>query len=216
LPGTDPGPLRRLIATLPALEVPRPDWPAEAVLVGPLHFEPTERLLPIPSGSGPVVVVAPSTALIGTQGMAQTALDCLVPGAGLPAGARVVVSRLNGPDLTVPPWAVAGLGRQDDLLAEADLVICGGGHGMVAKALLAGVPLVLVPGGGDQWEIANRVARQGSGRLVRPLTAEGLVRTVDEVLSTPTYREAAGRAAASAADVADPVWVCHDALAPAG
>jgi UDP:flavonoid glycosyltransferase YjiC (YdhE family) len=86
----------------------------------------------------------------------------------------------------------------------------------VAKALLAGVPLVLVPGGGDQWEIANRVARQGSGRLVRPLTAEGLVRTVDEVLSTPTYREAAGRAAASAADVADPVWVCHDALAPAG
>src|SRR4029077_3662394 len=39
LPATDPGPLRRLIATLPALEVPRPDWPAEAVLVGPLHFE---------------------------------------------------------------------------------------------------------------------------------------------------------------------------------
>ncbi len=27
LPATDPGPLRRLIATLPALEVPRPDWP---------------------------------------------------------------------------------------------------------------------------------------------------------------------------------------------
>ena len=28
LPAVDPGPLRRLIATLPALEVPRPDWPA--------------------------------------------------------------------------------------------------------------------------------------------------------------------------------------------
>src|SRR4029453_2521295 len=27
LPAVDPGPLRRLIATLPALEVPRPDWP---------------------------------------------------------------------------------------------------------------------------------------------------------------------------------------------
>jgi UDP:flavonoid glycosyltransferase YjiC (YdhE family) len=216
LPATDPGPLRRLIATLPALEVPRPDWPAEAVLVGPLHFEPTEQLLPIPPGSGPVVVVAPSTALTGTQGMAQTALDCLVPGTGLPVGARVVVSRLNGPDLTVPPWAVAGLGRQDELLAQADLVICGGGHGMVAKTLLAGVPLVMVPGGGDQWEIANRVARQGSGRLVRPLTAEALVKAVDEVLTTPSYREAARRAAASVTDVTDPVWVCHDALAPAG
>ena len=216
LPATDPGPLRRLIATLPALEVPRPDWPAEAVLVGPLHFEPTEQLLPIPPGAGPVVVVAPSTALTGTQGMAQTALDCLAPGTGLPVGARVVVSRLNGPDLTVPPWAVAGLGRQDELLAHADLAICGGGHGMVAKTLLAGVPLVVVPGGADQWEIANRVARQGSGRLVRPLTAEALVKAVDEVLTTPSYRDAARRAAASVTDVTDPVWVCHDALAPAG
>jgi UDP:flavonoid glycosyltransferase YjiC (YdhE family) len=216
LPAADPGPLRRLIATLPALEVRRPDWPAEAILVGPLHFEPTEQLLPIPPGSGPVVVVAPSTALTGTRGMAQTALDCLVPGTNLPVGTRVVVSRLNGPDLAVPPWAVAGLGRQDELLTHADLVICGGGHGMVAKALLAGVPLVVVPGGADQWEIANRVARQGSGRLVRPLTAEALVRAVDEVLSTPTYSEAAQRAAASVTDVADPVRVCHDALAPAG
>ncbi len=216
LPATDPGPLRRLIATLPALEVPRPDWPAEAVLVGPLHFEPTEQLLPIPPGSGPVVVVAPSTALTGTQGMAQTALGALVPGTALPAGARVVVSRLNGPDLTVPSWAVAGLGRQDELLAHADLVICGGGHGMVAKTLLAAVPLVMIPGGGDQWEIANRVARQGSGRLVRPLTAEALVVAVDEVLGTPSYREAARRAAAGVTDVADPVRVCRDALAPAG
>jgi UDP:flavonoid glycosyltransferase YjiC (YdhE family) len=216
LPATDPGPLRRLIATLPALEVPRPDWPAEAVLVGPLHFEPTEQVLSIPPGSGPVVVVAPSTALTGTQGMAQAALECLVPGAGLPTGARVVVSRLNGPDLTVPPWAVAGLGRQDELLAHADLVICGGGHGMVAKALLAGVPLVVVPGGADQWEIANRVARQGSGRLVRPLTGEALASAAGEVLATPSYRDAARRAAAGATEVTDPVRVCHDALTPAG
>jgi UDP:flavonoid glycosyltransferase YjiC (YdhE family) len=216
LPATDPGPLRRLIATLPALEVPRPDWPAEAILVGPLHFEPTADVLPVPPGPGPVVVVAPSTALTGTKGLAQTALDCLVPGAGLPAGARVVVSRLNGPDLTVPPWAVAGLGRQDELLAHADLAICGGGHGMVAKTLLAGVPLVVVPGGGDQWEIANRVARQGSGRLVRPLTDDALVSAAGEVLSTPSYRDAARRAAAGVADVADPVQVCHQALARAG
>lgn len=216
LPAIDPGPLRRLIATLPALEVPRPDWPAEAVLVGPLHFEPTEQVLSVPSGSGPVVVVAPSTALIGTRGMAQTALECLVPGVALPVGARVMVSRLNGPDLTVPPWAVVGLGRQDDLLAHADLVICGGGHGMVAKTLLAGVPLVVVPGGGDQWEIANRVARQGSGCLVRPLTDEALVSAAAEVLATPSYRAAARRAAAGAVDVTDPVRVCHDALAPIG
>ncbi|MFY9765126.1 MAG: glycosyl transferase, partial [Mycobacterium sp.] len=82
--------------------------------------------------------------------------------------------------------------------------------------LLAGVPLVMVPGGGDQWEMANRVVRQGSGRLVRPLTDEALVSAVGAVLSTPSCREAAQRAAASVADVADPVQVCHQALARAG
>ena len=216
LPARDPGPLRRLIATLPALEVPRPDWPAEAVVVGPLHFEPTDRVLEIPVGSGPVVVVAPSTALTGTVGLADVALDCLIPGKTLPVGSRLVVSRLGGTDLPVPPWAMVGLGRQAELLRHADLVICGGGHGMVAKTLLAGVPLVVVPGGGDQWEMANRVVRQGSARLIRPLTAGALVSAVNEVLSSTGCREAAQRAAASVAGVADPVRVCHEALALAG
>jgi UDP:flavonoid glycosyltransferase YjiC (YdhE family) len=216
LPARDPGPLRRLIATLPALEVPRPDWPAEAFVVGPLHFEPTDRILEVPAGSGPVVVIAPSTAVIGTEGLAEVALGCLTPGETLPAGSRVLVSRLDGPELTVPPWATVGLGRQDELLAHADLVICGGGHGMVAKTLLAGVPLVVVPGGGDQWEIANRVLRQGSARLIRPLTADALVAVVNEVLSSPRYREAAQAAAGGIDDVADPVRVCRDALAVTG
>jgi UDP:flavonoid glycosyltransferase YjiC (YdhE family) len=216
LPAVDPGPLRRLIATLPALEVPRPDWPAEAVIVGPLHFEPTDRVLQIPPGSGPVVVVAPSTALTGTAGLVEVALECLIPGETLPAGSRLVVSRLEGSDLTMPPWAVVGLGDQSELLTHADLVICGGGHGMVAKTMLAGVPLVVVPGGGDQWEMANRVVRQGSGRLIRPLTTDALVAAADEVLSSPGYREAARKAAASIAGVADPVRVCREALALAG
>lgn len=215
LPPTDPGPLRRLIATLPVLEVPRPDWPAEAVVVGPLHFEPTDAVLAVPEGTGPVVVVAPSTATTGTQGMAELALAALRPAETLPEGARLVVSRLGGADVEVPPWAVVGLGRQDDLLTRADLVICGGGHGMVSKTLLAGVPMVVVPGGGDQWEIANRLVRQGSAQLVRPLTADALTDAVGEVLGSAKYRQAAQRAGASVDGVVDPVRVCHDALAPA-
>ena len=211
LPGPDPGPRRRLIATLPALEVPRPDWPAEAVVVGPLHFEPTGAVLPIPPGEGPVVVVAPSTALTGTGGLAELALRELVPGRTLPAGARLVVSRIAGEDIELPPWASAGLGRQDELLRAADVVVCGGGHGMLSKTLLAGVPMVVVPGGGDQWELANRVVRQGSARLVRPLTGAALAAAVGEVLSAPGYREAARRAARGIAEVADPVRVCHEA-----
>ena len=216
LPARDPGPRRRLIATLPALEVPRADWPAEAVVVGPLHFEPTTAVLPVPAGDGPLIVVAPSTAGTGAAGLADVALTHLVPGRTLPAGARLVVSRLAGADLAVPPWASVGLGRQDELLSHADLVICGGGHGMLSKTLLAGVPMVVVPGGGDQWEWANRVVRQGSARLIRPLTPEALVAEVGEVLSKPAYRQAARRAGESLAGVADPVAVCHAAAAAAG
>ena len=209
LPGVDPGPLRRLIATLPALEVPRPDWPAEAVVVGPLHFEPTSTVLAVPAGDGPVIVIAPSTASTGTVGLAELALDHLIPGETLPAGSRLVVSRMGGDDVEVPPWAAVGLGRQDDLLRHADVVVCGGGHGMLSKTLLAGVPMVVVPGGGDQWELANRVVRQGSARLVRPLNADALIAGVTEVLSDPRYRQAARRAGDSVAEVADPVAVCR-------
>ncbi len=215
LPASDPGPRRRLVATLPALEVPRPDWPDEAVVVGPLHFEPTDAVLQIPPGDGPVVVVAPSTAFTGAAGLTEMALETLKPGEVLAEGARLVISRLGGDDLDVPPWAVVGLGRQDRLLAHADLVVCGGGHGMVSKTLMAGVPMVVVPGGGDQWEIANRLVRQGSARLIRPLEPAALADAVTEVLSSPRYAKAARKAAATATEVADPVRVCHDAVAGA-
>lgn len=191
--------------------MPRPDWPAEAVLVGPLHFEPTTEVLDVPPGDGPVVVVAPSTAVTGTAGLAEVALSHLVPGRALPAGARLVVSRLDGLDVAVPPWATVARVRQDELLRQADVVVCGGGHGMLSKTLLAGVPMVVVPGGGDQWELANRVVRQGSGRLVRPLTGDALAAAVGEVLSVPGYREAACAAARGIAEVDDPVRVCHAA-----
>ena len=104
----------------------------EAVLVGPLHFEPTSAVLEIPPGTGPVVIVAPSTAMTGTLGLTELALESLKPGGRCPrlAGGGVAAERARWRG---PPWAVVGLGRQDELLSHADLVICGGGHGMVSK-----------------------------------------------------------------------------------
>ena len=81
---------------------------------------------------------------------------------------------------------------------------------MLSKTLLAGVPVVVVPGGGDQWELANRVVRQGSARLVRPLTGAALSAAVGEVLTNSHYREAARRAGESMVRVADPVRTCHE------
>ncbi|KOV83867.1 glycosyltransferase [Nocardia sp. NRRL S-836] len=202
-----PGPVVRLIATLPALEVPRPDWPANAHVVGPLMWEASRESMSPPPGTAPLVVVAPSTAWTGAAGMAEMTLEALT---GL--GVRAVVSTFTPAPGALPEWARSGPGRQDELLSAAAVLVCGGGHGMLVKALRAAVPVVVVPGGGDQWEMANRVARQGSGVVVRPSTVEGLRAAVTRVLGDPAFSQAAARAAASAAEVRDPVEVCRSAL----
>ncbi|WP_040867946.1 glycosyltransferase [Nocardia exalbida] len=203
LPAVDPGPAARLIATLPALEVPRPDWPESTHVIGPLLWEPTDAVLDLPPGDGPLVMVAPSTAHTGVAGMAETVLEALDG-----TGVRVAISMLDAPPADLPPWASAGLGRQDELLTHASVVVGGGGHGLLAKTLSAGVPIVTVPGGGDQWELANRAARQGSSIVVRPLSSDGVRAAVQEILADPRYTAAAGRAAATT-EFPDPVGLCH-------
>ncbi|MGU3433402.1 glycosyltransferase [Actinomycetes bacterium M1A6_2h] len=207
LPTDDPGPAMTLVATIPALEVPRSDWPPNARLVGPLLWEPTNTVLEPPPGDDPLVMIAPSTAFTGADGMVEAAVDGLRN-----AGVRVMVSMVDEPPAGLPPWVVAGLGRQDVMLREAEVVVCGGGHGLLAKALAAGVPVVAVPGGGDQWELANRAARQGSAVLVRPFSPESVRDAVRTVLTDPSYAAAAARAALGASAVKDPVAVCRSVL----
>ncbi|MFD4432675.1 glycosyltransferase, partial [Nocardia sp. NPDC058497] len=154
----------------------------------------------------PLVMVAPSTAHTGVAAMAETVLAGL---AGL--GVRAAISMLDTPPADLPDWATAGLGRQDELLTKAAVVVGGGGHGLLAKALAAGVPVVTVPGGGDQWELANRAVRQGSSVLVRPLTPEAVGAAVRQVLDDPAYAATAREAAAGLSRVEDPVDICHDA-----
>lgn len=208
---TGTGPAARLIATLPALEVPRPDWPVDAHVVGPLLWEASRDPMSPPPGAGPLVMIAPSTAWTGAADMAGMTLAALD---GL--GVRAVVSTFAPAPGELPEWVRSGPGRQDELLSESSVLVCGGGHGMLAKALLAKVPMVLVPGGGDQWEMANRVARQGSGLIVRPSTVDGLREAVARVLSNPSFGAAAALAAATVADVRDPVQVCRAACAGGG
>ncbi|WP_216907286.1 glycosyltransferase [Nocardia noduli] len=210
LPATDPGPAARLIATIPAIELPRPDWPDNAHLIGPLFWEPTEEILALPPGDGPVVMVAPSTAHTGVAGMVETVLEALDG-----TGVRLAISMLDTPPADLPSWATAGLGRQDELLTHAALTIGGGGHGLLTKSLIAGVPIITVPGGGDQWELANRAVRQGSSILIRPLTADAVRTAVLAILDDPRYTAAAQHAAQSAGEVSDPIALCHGVVTTA-
>jgi UDP:flavonoid glycosyltransferase YjiC (YdhE family) len=83
---------------------------------------------------------------------------------------------------------------------------------LLAKALLAGVPVVAVPGGGDQWELANRAARQGSAVIVRPPDVAAVRAAVLNVLGDSSFAAAAAEAGKTVADVADPVTVCRSVI----
>ena len=51
-------------------------------------------------------------------------------------------------------------------MAAADLVICHGGHGTLARALAAGVPVLCCPAVGDMAENGARVAWSGAGLML--------------------------------------------------
>jgi UDP:flavonoid glycosyltransferase YjiC (YdhE family) len=200
-------PVRRLVATLPALEPPRSDWPADAVLVGPLHWDSTDVDLAPPPGPGPLVVVSESTSNLDRGGLVACAL-------GL-REVRLAVTTL-GPYGGEPllATAVAGPGRQGPLLAQASVVVSGAGNGIICKSLAAGVPLVVVPGPGDQKENAARLVRTGAAIAIRPdrLTPERLSAAVHDILGDPDYRLAAQAAGATGSGLS-PSYAASTAVA---
>jgi UDP:flavonoid glycosyltransferase YjiC (YdhE family) len=74
------------------------------------------------------------------------------------------------------------------------LVICHAGHGTMARALAAGVPVLAVPAAGDMGENAARVAWAGVGVPVprRLTTPRGIRLAVRRLLSDPAYARRAG------------------------
>jgi MGT family glycosyltransferase len=78
------------------------------------------------------------------------------------------------------------------VLREAALAVTHAGHGITIKALAAGVPLVCLPMGRDQFDVAARVTHAGAGvRLEPSASAEAIAAAVRDVLAEPRYRSAA-------------------------
>jgi UDP:flavonoid glycosyltransferase YjiC (YdhE family) len=86
--------------------------------------------------------------------------------------------------------------RHADVLPYCSAVITHGGHGTVMKALIAGVPLVVVPLGRDQPDNAARVVHAGAGtRLRKKASVSALRAAAAQVIEDPRYRAAARRMA---------------------
>ncbi len=91
--------------------------------------------------------------------------------------------------------------RMGEAAAQADIVVCNGGEGTVAAALLAGKPVFALPMHAEQLITAFNLERMGAGLHVRPgansAQIEGQVR---RLLGEPAFGSAARDIAARYAD----------------
>ena len=185
-----------MVATLPQLEYPR-RWREGVHVTGPMEFETPYEDVKLPEGDGPLVLVAPSTAQDPECRLVRVALEAL---ADEPVR---VLATTNGhmprEGIEVPANArLFGWLRYSQAMAAADLVVCHGGHGTVARALGAGVPVLCCPAVGDMAENGARVGWAGVG-LALPwrLLGRGSLRVaVRRVLGDPGFRERAQQVAA--------------------
>jgi MGT family glycosyltransferase len=185
-----------LVATFPQLEYPR-EWPARVHVTGPMGFETPYGDVELPEGDGPLVLVAPSTAQDPECRLVRVALEAL---ADEPVR---VLATTNGhtprDGIDAPENArLYGWLRYSQAMAAADLVVCHGGHGTVARALGAGVPVLCCPAVGDMAENAARVGWAGVGLSLpwRLLGERSLRLTVRRILGDGGFRERAQEIAA--------------------
>jgi UDP:flavonoid glycosyltransferase YjiC (YdhE family) len=177
-----------LIATFPCLEYPRA-WPAGAHVIGPLMWEPPAEDIPLPSGSAPLVLVAPSTSQDPEHRLLHAALR------GLEGAPVRVLATYNG-RLPSRPLQVPDNARVVRWLSYArtlplcDAVVCHAGHGTLVRALSLGVPVVACPVAGDMNENAARLAWSGAGvRLPRRfISPRPLRRAVEYVVGEAAVR----------------------------
>ncbi|MGC5076117.1 glycosyltransferase [Agrococcus sp. DT81.2] len=171
-----------LVATAEPLEYRHDDWAPDLQLVGDTSWEPPT---PMPTWfdeiDGPIVLVTTSSEFQRDSAIVCTAFEALADEpvtviATMPAGIQ--------PGIRVP-----ANGRLVEFLPHRpvlDRAVCAithGGMGVTQKALARGVPVVTVPWGRDQFEVAARVEHAGAG-----------VRVARSALSPQRLRDAVAQA----------------------
>ena len=114
----------------------------------------------------------------------------------------VTVSRLHdpaalgelAPTVHVEQWLPLA-----PLLARCDAVVCHAGTGTTLASLAAGLPLVLIPQGADQFDNARSCQRAGVAQVLlgEQVTPEAVRDAVDAVLSDASPERAASRGVAA-------------------
>lgn len=162
-------PPRLLYFTSEPLEYPRGGWPENFRLVGPATWAPPSQ----PPGwlddvDRPIALVTCSTERQSDRRIIDAALRAL-PELGLyvvATSAAYPPGEFDG--ARHPHCRLERFVPHDPILDRASVVVCHGGMGITQRALSNGVPVVVVPFGRDQLEVARRVEHAGAGVRLLP------------------------------------------------
>jgi len=171
--------------------------PPHVRYVGPVLADPQwvdEWRSPwLPDDPRPLVVVSLSSTYMAQERVLARAIE----GLGR-LDARVIVTTgpaIDPASLPAAKNAVVVRGAPHaQLFPEAAVVVTHAGMGTVTRALAAGAPLVCLPMGRDQLDVAARVVHAGGGVRLRPgAKPAAIAAAVERVIREPEFRNAARR-----------------------
>jgi MGT family glycosyltransferase len=171
--------------------------PQHVRYVGPVLTDPewvSEWHSPWPADdTRPLVVVSLSSTYMAQERVLARAIE----GLGR-LDARVLVT--TGPAIdpgslpTASNAVVLRSAPHTELFREAAVVVTHAGMGTVTRALAAGVPLVCLPMGRDQLDVAARVVHADAGVRLRPSAkSAAIAAAVERMIHEPKFRNAARR-----------------------
>ena len=188
---------RLLLAISRAFDFQADSLPDNVRYVGPLLDQPGWSLpwrAPWSARSDrPRALIACSTGSQGQGDLVQRVLNAM----GLIEIDAVATAgpNLNIADLQAPENVrLLQSAPHDSVMKEVSAVVTQGGHGTVNRALINGLPLLILPMGRDQGANAMRVEAKGAGLRLPPTASEAEIASAVRRLTTePHFRASARR-----------------------
>jgi len=184
-----------LHGTDPVFDPPPASLPPHHRYVGPLLDDTSAPCPAYLEQAGPpwVLVTLSTYPQSGEEALARSALQAL---SEHPVRVLLTIADGHSSDELGP---IPGNARVElfvphsEVLRRACLSVSHAGHGIVARSLYHGVPMVLVPWTSDQPGVAYRAGKAGAAEVVarEDFTDERLAEAVTRVLTDPSYGQSA-------------------------
>lgn len=163
-------PTLTLLIGIPELQHRSSTLPSYARSVGPLAWDPPASAA-TPAWLDSLGTARPAV-LVSTSNLWQEDADLVAAAAaGLVHDDVDIIANVPASH-ELPPLArdviVTGFFPHGRLITRIQAVVCAAGFGTTQRAILAGVPPVVVPRGGDGSQVARAVERAGAGIVITP------------------------------------------------